>query len=374
MAAIDELVDTDPEVLAYDAGVECLERQLHRMEAVICKVAAAFEAGGSWAPSGARTAGAWLATAVRMPKAEARRQLRLGRAARTRPAAAAAWEAGDIGTAQFATIADLANPRSGEALDRDETLLVSDARRLRFDDFARVAAYWSQLADPDGTEEAAEARRTARAVHLAESVGGRWLGTINLDPVSGAIVAGELSRLEDLLFKDDWARAKEALGREPAPHELSRTLAQRRADALVEMATRSKVTEESATRPAPLFSVLVGYETLRGRILELAGGGVLTPGELVPWLTEADIERAVFAPAARIEVSATARLFTGATRRAIELRDRRCTHPFCDRPASECEADHVIPYSMGGPTTRDNGRLLCGFHNRLRNQRPPPKK
>ncbi|HXA31454.1 MAG TPA: HNH endonuclease signature motif containing protein, partial [Acidimicrobiales bacterium] len=92
----------------------------------------------------------------------------------------------------------------------------------------------------------------------------------------------------------------------------------------------------------------------------------------VPLLDEAYIERAVYRPDNRVEVSETTRLFTGATRRAIELRDRQCTHPYCDRPASDCQADHIIPYADDGPTNQENGRLLCGFHNRLRNGRPPP--
>jgi len=28
-----------------------------------------------------------------------------------------------------------------------------------------------------------------------------------------------------------------------------------------------------------------------------------------------------------------------------------------------------VEYSKGGLTTQENGRLLCPFHNRLRNQR-----
>ncbi len=80
----------------------------------------------------------------------------------------------------------------------------------------------------------------------------------------------------------------------------------------------------------------------------------------------------MFKPDRRVEVSATARLFTGATRRAIELRDRECTHPYCDRPACDCEVDHILPHAAGGLTVQENGRVLCAFHNRLRNQRPPP--
>jgi hypothetical protein len=228
------------------------------------------------------------------------------------------------------------------------------------------------LADPDGAEVESERLRGRRDVHLVNSFGGLWLGKMTLDPIAGAIVADELNRLEQGCFESDWAEAREALGREPTVHDLARNAGQRRADALVEMATRSRTTPEMGHRPAPLFSVLVGYETLHGRICELAQGTVLAPGALVPWLDKALVERAVFTPTGRVEVSATARLFTGATRRALELRDGQCTHPFCDRPAARCQGDHIKPFAEGGLTTQENGRLLCGFHNRLRNTRPPP--
>jgi 5-methylcytosine-specific restriction endonuclease McrA len=71
-------------------------------------------------------------------------------------------------------------------------------------------------------------------------------------------------------------------------------------------------------------------------------------------------------------VSRTSRLFIDAIRRAIEVGHRRCTHEYCDEPLSRCQADHIVPYSEGGPTVQENGRLLCGFRNRLRVKRPPP--
>jgi hypothetical protein len=73
-------------------------------------------------------------------------------------------------------------------------------------------------------------------------------------------------------------------------------------------------------------------------------------------------------------VSATSRLFTGALRRAIELRDRECQHSHCDVRSDRCQADHIKRWADGGLTTQQNGRLLCGFHNRLRNQRRPADK
>jgi hypothetical protein len=195
--------------------------------------------------------------------------------------------------------------------------------------------------------------------------------------VSGSIVSSELNRLEQQLFDADCVEAKERLGRTPRIDELTRTSAQRRADALVEMATRSRSAPADGIRPAPLFSVFVGYETIQGRICELENGTVISPSALVPWMDSAYFERAVFSLGGRVDVSVRARLFSGGTRRAIELRDRICTHPYCYEPADSCQADHIQPYADGGPTTQENGRLLCGFHNRLRNQRdrrqrPPP--
>ena len=68
------------------------------------------------------------------------------------------------------------------------------------------------------------------------------------------------------------------------------------------------------------------------------------------------------------------RSFTGALRRLIEVRDRLCYHEFCDEAAHRCQADHVIPWSEGGMTAQWNGRLACGFHNRLRHRRGPPRR
>jgi hypothetical protein len=282
------------------------------------------------------------------------------------------WLTGALSTPQVDLMLRLHRGRTQEALERDETLLLEQAEKLRVEDFARALAYWEQLADPDGAEESDLERKARRDVYVGEGTGGMWTGGMYLDPIGGTIFSGELFRLEQGFFDEDWAKAKAELGRDPKAHELCRTSAQRRADALTEMATRSRSMAPDARRPEPLFSVLVGWETLRGRICQLANGQVVAPGSLVPWLSEASFERIVFAPGRRTECSVTARFFTGATRRAIELRDQRCTHPYCDLPAEYCQVDHIIPYADGGPTTQENGRVLCGFHNRLRNGRPPP--
>ena len=369
--AIDELIAGGPDVWADGESVVELHRQLARLEAFVTTTAAAFDASRGWEDDGAQTASAWLATRCGLPRQTARRTISRSRKLRHLPVCEKAWMAGEITGAHVSTIAAVRRPATEEALARDEKMLVDNARHLRFEAFTKTVAYWAQHADPDGADDDDETRRARRDVYLDESLWGMWLGKITLDPISGTIVGGELARLERDLFNADWAQAKARLGTDPTLADLARTPGQRRADALVEMATRSRTAPADGRRPAPLFSVYVGYETLHGRICELAGGTVISPGALLPWLDQAYVERAVFGPDKRVEVSRTARLFTGATRRAIELRDLHCTHPYCDKPAIDSQGDHIIAYTDNGPTTQGNGTLRCGFHNRLRNKGDP---
>src|SRR5690606_31602111 len=127
------------------------------------------------------------------------------------------------------------------------------------------------------------------------------------------------------MFEVDWAEAKARLGRQPTILELGRTPDQRRADALVEMATRARTAPKDGQRPRPLFTVIVGLETLKGPILELFNRTQITPGTAVPHLT--DVERIVFdTPSRVIDVGARRRFFRGGLRRALEIRDRTCFH------------------------------------------------
>ena len=312
--AVDCLVQSDPSSCADAESIESLQRQLARLEAFVTAATAAFDASGSGHP-----------TAPAMPR-------------RGSPCGAVcqgvihgAWSAGAEPSANSRSA-----PRPGptatstvptwtsspHSAGRSPRMRWPVTRRCWLD---RPAPCGSMPSPNDrllgavggsrrGRGERADARRDRRDVYLESSFGGMWLGKITLDPISGAVVAGELGRLEREMFEADWAEAREALGREPAPSEVSRTSSQRRADALVEMATRSRTAPTDGRRSPPLFSVLVGYETLHGRICELVQGSVISPGSLIPWLDQATIERIVFRPGQRVEVSATARPFAGATR------------------------------------------------------------
>jgi hypothetical protein len=370
--ALEALITSGAENYGDCESMEKLHFLEARFDSFMTEAIAAFEKGEHWAADGAKTASAWISTQCRVPRAAARRRVRLGRTLRHLPHVAEAWREGAIGEDAARAIASARRHRTEASMARDEEMLVSQASGMEFEDFSRVLAYWTQLADPDGAEESDEQKKASRDVFLTSSFNGMWIGQMNLDPINGSIVSSELNRLEHDLFEADCAEAKERLGHTARIDQLARTAAQRRADAMVEMATRSRTAPADGIRPAPLFTVLVGFETLKGRISELENGTVLHPSALEPWMDSAYFERALFSLSNRIDVSVRSRFFTGGTRRAIELRDRICTHPYCYEPADTCQVDHIETYASGGLTTQDNGRLLCGFHNRLRNQREHP--
>ncbi len=370
--AIDQLVAKGPSAFADGESICTLNNEWNRLGAFLTQATGEFDQWGEYANDGAKSAASWISTKVNEPIKDSRRRVRHGRLLRDFPLLAAAFCAGRINGAHLDLIAGTLNPRTKDAMHRDEQFLVDQAIVLGFEDFTRFLAEYTLRADPDGAEEDAMAQKERRDVYLVPVIGGMHLGQMTLDPVSGTIVAGELRRLEQEEFEADWAEAKERLGRDPMVSDLRRTSAQRRADALVEMAIRSRTAPADGRRPVPFVSFFCGYEQMHGRICEMDNGIVVTPGTIYEWLDRAYFERIVFEPNSRVDVSETARFFTGATRRALEVRDRRCTHPFCNEPIERCQGDHIQMASEGGPTTQGNGRLLCAFHNRLRNQRPPP--
>ncbi|MEO7429159.1 MAG: HNH endonuclease signature motif containing protein, partial [Acidimicrobiales bacterium] len=193
-----------------------------------------------------------------------------------------------------------------------------------------------------------------------------------LDPITGEIVIRELERLERELFEADWAEARQRLGDAATLADLQRRPGQRRADALRLMAERSAAKPADATEPRVLLHVLAGHDSVE-RMCELSNGQVVTPGEVLPLLRYADVERVIFeGPSKVIDVGVRRRLFTGATRTAVEMRDRECAHPSCGVPAERCEIDHLEPYETGGLTTQANGRCRCPFHHRWRHRRAQP--
>jgi hypothetical protein len=149
------------------------------------------------------------------------------------------------------------------------------------------------LVDQDGVEDRAARDHESRHVHLSETWRGMWVLDGQLDAVGGTELATALRRIKNELFEADWAAAKEVHGDRTCVDHLGRTAAQRRADALVELARRAMAAPDNGKDPRPLFVVHLGDDSLK-RMCELASGAVIAPGMLVPLLSEAEIERIVY--------------------------------------------------------------------------------
>ena len=218
---------------------------------------------------------------------------------------------------------------------------------------ARGIDYWKQCADLDAADRDADTLHASR--HLSASV--TFNGTVAvdgvLDPLGGEVFKTELDRLCEQLRLEDLRDGVE------------RTTTQRRADALVEMAMRSATALADGLRPRPLLSVTIGIDPFN-HLCQTAAGTVIAPGLLLPYLSDADIERIVYDPPARRFEASRKRSFTGAMRRIIEIRDQHCQHPSgCDEPASKCDIDHIVAHSHGGITCLCQGELECLYHNRI---------
>jgi hypothetical protein len=374
--ALDVILALDNEDLddrALADAVVGLRRQQARLGAAVATLTAAFDARRAWAEDGSRGAAAWIEARTRQPLEAVRADLRLGRRLRNMPATREALAAGDIGVAHAHRLSTLAaGPTTAGAFPDGEEFLVGRARTSRWSDFTRTAGYWRDAVDPEGPEHEAERHQALRRVHLSQGLDGSGILDGRLTPVAAATVANALDRIEQELYESDWSAARAEWGDATNAAHLARSPAQRRHDALVEMAVRATTAPPDGKRPRPLVNIVVGYETFAGRICELAAGTPVAPGVVADLLGAPDtaIERIVFDGPRRIVEVGHTRLFRGALRRALEVRDRRCTHPTCDVPAARCQADHVTPWSHDGPTTFTNGQLQCAFHNRWRYQHP----
>lgn len=335
-----------------------LDTALHRLHAEQLRLTASLTARASELdePSPASL----LRRTCRLSGRQAHQQLSLARALQDLPATHTALAAGQISIDHARIIAAATRGLPDPVVDTGEPTLIDAARTLDIHDTRRLAAHWRHTADPSAAERDHDRRHDARKLYASTTLNGMVALTGLLDPLAGATVLTALHAL-------------------CAPHGPTdpRSPAQRRADALTELARRAMdngVPDSGGVRPH--LQVTIDLPALLGH--PHTPGGELTWTGPVPTRIarllgcDATITRIVLGPDSQpLDVGRATRLISPALRKALTLRDRTCTWPGCDTPAAWTDAHHIHHWADGGPTTLANLRLLCHRHHHAIHQHDP---
>lgn len=376
-------------------SIEAMLRDRSRQDAALLRAVRSYSARGEHRAEGHAHVASWLQHHGHLPMREAQRLARLSRFLDHQPELDAALAEGRINADHVAVFARVHRERWAEAWTEFWPHLIAYAELSRFEDTARAAQHFADGLSPRDADERFHEQVDGRRFSKASTLDG--FGHVEgwLDPITYAIFAAEHERLVQLEFEADWTAARNVLGRDPTPlelNELTRTAAQRSADALRIMAERSKTLAGGAVAAAAEVVIHLTEEEFeagaaRGLgddeaeypedgISELADGTVVPPIAGFYLSLIGAVRRVVYGADDEIISYGRARRPYSATQiAALRAKYRRCAHPFgCDRTGRALQGDHVREWQDGGVTDCRNGQCLCGFHNRWKthHQHDPP--
>ena len=108
--------------------------------------------------------------------------------------------------------------------------------------------------------------------------------------------------------------------------------------------------------------VTMDLETLRGglKAASLDTGSRISAGEARRIACRAGVIPIVLGgPSVVLDAGRRRRFHSETQRIAMGVRDGGCTAAGCDAPPAFCHAHHETPWSRGGGTSVEKGRLLC---------------
>jgi hypothetical protein len=115
-------------------------------------------------------------------------------------------------------------------------------------------------------------------------------------------------------------------------------------------------------RPSRSLPSPEARQALRHAIARLAIDLVSGPSGIAAALRQAMLSPPYNTPSLPLDIGYS-RSIPGHIRRAVQLRDRHCAWPGCDRPAVHCDVHHLRHQADGGETSVVNCALVCQFHH-----------
>jgi hypothetical protein len=274
-----------------------------------------------------------------------------------------------------------ATPQRMEAAEKS---LVELAANVGTDDVRAAAKAWREALDPDGAEPRYDEILQQRGLTKGRQRNGITTYALKADPRTSALVDAVLDEATApgatprFLSDDDRQRGTQLL-LDDADNEQRvlvdpRTRAQKQLDILAGVLTAGLRASHDAAPDLRATGTVTAIVTLAE--LEAGVGAGWLAGSEEPISIPA-IEQMICDAGVRIMVldsngkplgeikrlgeSVLDRYFTATQRRGMLARDGdRCNGPGCHSPAAWCDAHHVEHHSQGGPTSLDNGVLLCG--------------
>jgi hypothetical protein len=364
-SALDELTQVDFAELSDTALLELVAEwctATNRMTAALTSAVRAADRREAHTVDGAASMKAWLRGTCHLAPAEATAMVSTGRRLEQLPSTAATFAAGEITATHARVITRALTPKrvakaaeAGIDLGETDGILAALARTTTPGDTAQAVARWVAGIDPDGAlDDAADVRRR---FSMAKGLDGRVHVRGDLDAVGGEYLHTALTAHMN--------------GDRPAGDQ--RGYGERMGDALVALARGvldgGSLPDVRGERPH--VRVTIDWQALcaaRGAVGvaggELGWAGPITPETARRLACDASVVRIITGPdGLPLDVGRAQRTAGAAIRRAVELRDGSCVFAGCDAPPEWCDVHHVVHWAHGGPTSCDNGALLCERHH-----------
>lgn len=284
--------------------------------------------------------------------------------------------AGRVSVAQARAITrsltELAPDVDAGQVARAEQVMVEHARRFDAAALARIGNHLVDVLCPDPVEDRLGrqlTRQEARA-HKNRFLSWKYTGDGSVD-FHGRLPVLAAETFICLVDAYTISAHSSGLDRTLDPGAEPLTGGQRRADAWVAMTEALQAGRHAPTVAGDRPRVIIALQYadlvagIRGGSL-LGSGQPIAPGTARRLACAGDILPAVLdGPSTVLDIGRAARLFSGALRTALLLRDGGCVFPGCDAPPSRCEGHHLVPWWAGGPTSLTNGILVCRHHHDL---------
>ncbi len=323
--------------------------------------------------TGATSTTNWWAHTTRTTRAEAHRTARLAASLEHHDTVRTALAAGDLRTDQAGVIVAALDGLPDDVADwvpaaATEFLLAKatehDAKALRI-----LGRRLLEVIDP-AAADAEEARRLAAEERHAKAIASFTMSDDGHGTCHGRFTIPSLHAA--MLRKDLLARAATARRRSGEVDRIHDGRFSRHQLGLAFMdhlETRPDSTAPTAGGVAATVVVTMELETLLGglKAASLDTGGRISASEARRLACRAGIIPIVLGGESVVLDAGRKRRFHSETQRiAMGVRDGGCTAVGCDAPPAFCHAHHdETPWSHGGGTSVEKGRLLCPRHHTL---------